>query len=312
MRLDGFCVSKLFVQPTLTEVGLQGPQSVAPNFQEKLDSGKLYRITPKYFFQSEKNEVFPGQTVSLRHGGAFVCTSCAKKVKKLFDGYCFPCLKSKASADTCIMSPHLCHYAAGTCREPTWGETFCYTPHFVYLSYTDKYKVGITRANQIPTRWIDQGATMAAAIARVTSRHQAGVIEKLLCEQWADKSHWLRMLQAGNGRPSEAAFREQWHAVREYLLGHKAFESGSLLVPLPVKLGLAQDIEVFNDASVFEIEFPGANQMERKFNSQNLDKSPEISGKIEGIKGQYLIFEHCVVNVRRHEGYVVDLESDAP
>ena len=40
--------------------------------------------------------------------------------------------------------------------------------------------------------------------------------------------------------------------------------------------------------------------------SLNLDKSPNFSGKLMGIKGQYLIFEDgTVFNVRTFEGYVV-------
>lgn len=61
-----------------------------------------------------------------------------------------------------------CHYDAGTCREPSWGEQFCMTDHIVYLSNSSGVKVGITRATQLPTRWIDQGARQGIA-------HHAGV-----------------------------------------------------------------------------------------------------------------------------------------
>ena len=39
-------------------------------------------------------------------------------------------------------------------------------PHTVYLAYTGDVKVGVTRNTQIPTRWIDQGATFALPIAK--------------------------------------------------------------------------------------------------------------------------------------------------
>jgi hypothetical protein len=39
--------------------------------------------------------------------------------------------------------------------------------HFVYLSHTSGLKVGITRGTQVPTRWIDQGATQALPLFRV-------------------------------------------------------------------------------------------------------------------------------------------------
>ena len=43
--------------------------------------------------------------------------------------------------------------------------------------------------------------------------------------------------------------------------------------------------------------------------SLNLDKTPSFSGKLTGIKGQYLIFgDGTVFNIRSSEGYVVNLE----
>ncbi len=48
------------------------------------------------------------------------------------------------------------------------------TPHYVYLSKTSGLKVGVTRATQIPTRWIDQGAVEAVIIAETPYRGAAG------------------------------------------------------------------------------------------------------------------------------------------
>ena len=42
--------------------------------------------------------------------------------------------------------------------------------------------------------------------------------------------------------------------------------------------------------------------------SLNLDKTPNYTGKIIGIKGQYLLFEDgTVFNIRTYEGYVVKM-----
>ena len=55
------------------------------------------------------------------------------------------------------------------------------------------------------------------------------------------------------------------------------------------------------------IDFPVARFPE-KVKSLNLVKTPEYSGVLTGIKGQYWIFEDDTVwNVRGHEGQVVDL-----
>ena len=58
---------------------------------------------------------------------------------------------------------------------------------------------------------------------------------------------------------------------------------------------------------LFEIHYPVLNYP-TKVNSLNLDKSPNYSGKLMGIKGQYLIFQDgTVFNVRTFEGYVVKI-----
>ena len=68
-------------------------------------------------------------------------------------------------------------------------------PHIVYLAYTGDVKVGVTRATQVPTRWIDQGATFALPIARTENRYEAGMIEVELKKHLADKTNWRKMLQ---------------------------------------------------------------------------------------------------------------------
>jgi hypothetical protein len=42
----------------------------------------------------------------------------------------------------------------------------------------------------------------------------------------------------------------------------------------------------------------------------SFDKTPHISGKLTGIRGQYLYFdENMVINVRRHTGYEIELNA---
>ncbi|MGZ5056296.1 MAG: DUF2797 domain-containing protein, partial [Methylobacter sp.] len=103
-----------------------------------------------------------GKSIKLVHTGKIFCVHCNRQTKKSFNqGYCYPCFVSLAQCDMCIMKPETCHYEGGTCREPSWGEEFCFQPHVVYLANSSSIKVGITRQTQIPTRWIDQGAVMA-------------------------------------------------------------------------------------------------------------------------------------------------------
>ena len=61
------------------------------------------------------------------------------------------------------------------------------------------------------------------------------------------------------------------------------------------------------EENVFELHYP-VLEYPTKVTSLNLDKTPNFSGRLTGIKGQYLIFEDgTVFNVRTFEGYVVNI-----
>jgi len=272
-----------------------------------LNDSEALRLRVSYALQG--HALSPHSRIHLLHAGRFECTTCGKPVKKLFDGYCYPCLQNSAQADRCVLNPVGCHYMQGTCREPAWGESFCYQKHYLYLSFTDKFKVGITRQHQIPTRWIDQGATMAVLLADVGSRHQAGVLEAFLTQKFADKSHWLKMLRTGNDRPTHQEFNAvRLQALEMLTAGLKEKESGGLKIAIPQNSPTADSINLLLEARTVEIEFPLWSEMPEKISSINLDKLPEVKSAVHGVKGQYLFLENGVFNVRRHEGYVVDFE----
>lgn len=144
------------------------------------------------------NDYF-GKPITLTFTGNIFCSNCGKKTKKSYSqGHCYVCMKKLASCDMCIMKPETCHFDQGTCREPKWGEENCMIPHYVYLANTSGLKVGITRHTQIPTRWIDQGATQALPIFKVQTRHQSGLVEVALAQFIADKTNWRNMLKGIN------------------------------------------------------------------------------------------------------------------
>ena len=139
---------------------------------------------------------FLGKTVQIDFDGVIRCIHCDRKTNKSFNqGYCFPCFRKLAACDSCIMSPEKCHYHEGTCREPEWGETHCMTEHVVYLANSSGLKVGITRASQVPTRWIDQGAVDAIPMMRVATRQLAGFVEVACKQHVADRTNWRAMLK---------------------------------------------------------------------------------------------------------------------
>ena len=238
-----------------------------------------------------------GKQIRLEYLGDIHCTHCGRRSKKSFSqGYCYPCFTKLPQCDTCIMSPEKCHYEQGTCRDPSWGEEFCFTDHYVYLANSSGVKVGITRGSQVPTRWIDQGATQAMPIFRVKSRYQAGLIEDCLREHIADRTHWQKMLK-GN---SDAVDLEE---IRDSIIAQS--ESG--LSAIEQKFGLLAIQRLYHQ-QIVEINFP-VLEFPEKVKSLNLDKQPVVEGVLQGIKGQYLILDTGVINIRKFTAYNVQFSA---
>ena len=238
-----------------------------------------------------------GQAISLEYNGVINCVHCSRKTNKSFNqGYCYPCFKRLAQCDTCIVKPELCHYDQGTCREPLWGEQNCMIDHIVYLSNTSGVKVGITRGSQVPTRWMDQGATQAQPIFRVSTRLQSGEVETTFSRHIADKTNWQAMLK-GNNDDCDL------EAERLRLMDECATE----IELLRERNGL-QAITVLENETITQIRYP-VLEFPTKVKSFNLDKTPAISGTLMGINGQYLIFDTGVINMRKYGGYHVALNT---
>lgn len=257
----------------------------------------------QYSFRLGEEEVpvnpLVGKYLRLEYLGAIHCSHCGRKTKTSFgQGYCYPCMQKLAQCDVCIMSPERCHFEQGTCREPSWGEQFCMTDHIVYLANSSGVKVGITRASQVPTRWIDQGATQALPILRVATRQQSGFVEDLLRSQVADKTNWRALLK-GDAAPVDLL------AIREQL-----FDScGAGISELQQRFGL-QAIQPLSAAEVLEIRYP-IEAYPAKISSFNLDKQPLAEGTLLGIKGQYLMFDTGVINIRKYTAYQLAIHEIA-
>ncbi len=236
-----------------------------------------------------------GKELALHFHNKIACKYCGKTTKKSYSqGYCYPCMTKLAQCDMCIMKPETCHYHLGTCREPRWGEQHCMVDHYVYLSNTSALKVGITRHTQIPTRWIDQGATQALPIFKVSTRLQSGLVETALAEFISDKTNWRAMLKGSNDPIDLKA-------------------QAKILVPkieprlADVALKFGDDSVQLLDEKVVEINYP-VSQYLIKISSFNFDKTPTVSGILQGIKGQYLIFEQGVINMRKFTSYQISVE----
>src|SRR5690606_4022122 len=111
-------------------------------------------------------------------------------------GYCKSCFFLVPEANENIIRPELskAHLGIGE-RDLEWEMKFQLQPHVVYLAVSSDVKVGVTRAQQLPTRWIDQGAPYATIFAKTDNRYEAGMIEVALKNYVADKTGYQKMLR---------------------------------------------------------------------------------------------------------------------
>lgn len=234
----------------------------------------------------DMNELVGGE-LTLYYKGEIHCIHCGRKTKTSFSqGYCYPCFTSLPQTDSCILRPELCEAHKGISRDMKWSEQNCLQDHFVYLAVSSGLKVGVTRSSQIITRWIDQGAWKAIKLARTPNRHIAGTIEVELKKHMQDKTNWRNMLTDTIDRAVDLL---------------KAKESAVEILPAAM-----QDYVTLDD-EIQEFQYP-VQYYPDKVRSINLDKDPLFSGKLIGIKGQYLIFEEgYVINIRKYGGYKLSL-----
>lgn len=228
-----------------------------------------------------------GSIIQLNWNGVINCSCCSKRTNKSFgDGFCYNCFISAPEATECNIRPELCRAHLGEGRDPEWEQRNHNTPHIVYLASSDIVKVGVTRINQVPTRWIDQGASGAIRLAETPNRYEAGILEVALKQFFSDKTNWQRMLK-NEIDDSIDLIEEKWNLHDQ--------------LPADLTQYFTENDEIFN-LNYPVLEFP------EKVKSLSFDKTPSIHKKLMGIKGQYLIFEGGeVLNIRKHTGYFVEL-----
>ncbi len=230
-----------------------------------------------------------GSTIRFKYTGKINCIHCGKLTRKSYaQGYCYQCFTSLPQTDEGVLKPEKDLSHLGVSRDMEWAEKNSLIPHFVYLALTDKLKVGVTRHSQVPTRWIDQGATQAIILAKTPNRHIAGVIEVYLKQHFSDKTYWLQMLTQKT-LPATDLLEEKQRAA-------------SLLHP-----ELQQ--YVTEDDNITQLKFP-ILEVPETLENLKLDTTPEIHKQLVGIKGQYLVFsDNTTLNIRNHGGYEVIWED---
>ena len=278
MELQGICHK---MHADLKDLSVTDQQSHKANVEYKfvLDRSQIERQ-----FQL-------GQEIELEATGNIYCVSCGSKTPKSYSqGHCFKCMKTKASCDMCIMKPETCHYHLGTCREESFAREVCFQPHIVYLANSSALKVGITRLGQMPTRWLDQGATQALPIMKVGSRRLSGQLEVMFGTQVADKTDWRKLLK-GEAEPLNLI------EARDELLNEFGSHIEMIRDEFSMSLDFNENVEILEHELPREFIYP-VDIYPEKIKSHNLDKTPVIRGKLQGIKGQYLIMDTGVINIR--------------
>jgi hypothetical protein len=225
--------------------------------------------------------------IQIQFNGNIQCVNCAKKVKKTFmNGYCYTCFQRAPETSPCVLRPELCRGHLNEGRNLEWELNNHVQPHVVYLAASDVVKVGVTRKNQIPTRWIDQGANNVIVFAETPNRYLAGTIEVALKDLFTDKTNWRKMLC--NQIDDSIDLEEVKYRTEELL---------------------PSDLQhyISDDDTIYTLQYPSLYYPD-KIKSLSLDKLPAIQKNLVAIKGQYLIFnDNTVLNIRNHSGYEVSV-----
>jgi len=214
------------------------------------------------------------------------CLNCGADRPIFRQGFCKSCFFETPSAGDWIMKPELstAHLDIED-RDLTYEKKVQLKPHIVYLANAGDVKVGVTRISQIPTRWIDQGAHEALEILEAPNRYLAGITEVALKNYVADKTNWRKML---TNTIIPTSLYEQRTLMEQYI----PEEAKSYFIA---------------NAIITKLDFPVLNYP-TKVQSLNLSKTPNFSGRLKGIKGQYLLFEdNTVFNIRNNGGAYVGI-----
>ncbi|MES2484584.1 MAG: DUF2797 domain-containing protein [Bacteroidota bacterium] len=227
-----------------------------------------------------------GQPFEINFMG-YRCLNCNKKKKIWRNGFCYDCFYSSPAAGDWIMRPELSTAHLGIAdRDLAYETRVQVQPHVVYLATSSDMKVGVTRKTQVPTRWIDQGASFAIPLVEVPNRYLAGITEVALKQHFSDKINWKKMLL------NDVA------AIDLILRRNEV----ATLLPEEVQPYFETTLE-----KLYTLDYPVLHYPE-KISSLNLATTPFYNGTLTGIKGQYLIFEDgTVFNVRSFEGFVVQI-----
>lgn len=227
-----------------------------------------------------------GHQIELTFAGNHTCF-CGNLVPEVYrQNFCRECFFTKPEASPTIMKPELSKAHLGIEeRDLEFEKRLQLQPHYVYLAKTDRIKVGVTRATQMPYRWMDQGAKSAVILLETPNRYVAGEAEVALKDYFTDKTSWQAMLKdLDTDERLDEAKAKALEVLPEHLreLAHE-------------------------DDKIWDFNYPIAHQIEKVKSLSFKQPGDSVKGELYGIRGQYLITSSGVFNVRSHAGYMVEL-----
>lgn len=228
-----------------------------------------------------------GKNIYIEWQKKVIC-NCGKEFSKFYRAsFCYKCYWNSPLASQSIFKPELCTAHLGIEeRDLDFEKKLQLADHYVYLANSSGLKVGITRSTQVPTRWIDQGASQAIILALVPNRRFSGDIEVILKDYVKDKTNWRKMLSS---EPDPLNLKE----IKKDMIE---------------KIPNEYQKYIYADDSITNISFPILKYPD-KIKSLKLEKNNLIEGKINGIKGQYIFLDNDrVFNIRSHEGFFVKID----
>ena len=227
-----------------------------------------------------------GRQITIEFLNEKYCSNCGNKFADLFRmGFCKNCFFTSPQAGESIIRPELSQaHLDIEDRDLAFEKSYQLQEHIVYLANGGDLKVGVTRAQQMQNRWIDQGASEAIVLARTKNRFQAGEMEVALKDFMGDKTPWRKMLK--NEIPALDLKQEK----------------------LKIKEKLSAEMQQFfaeGEDHVYQFNYP-VEEWPTKITTLNLDKESKAEAVLKGVRGQYLIFQGGLVfNVRAHTGFRV-------
>jgi len=244
-----------------------------------------------YLLKAENDFIKVNDCIGYELGIEFIgekyCSSCGGQFADLYRmGFCKNCFFTSPRAGESIIRPELSRAHLGEeDRDLAFEKGYQLQPHIVYLANSGGLKVGVTRGQQIPTRWIDQGASQAIVLAKTSNRYEAGMIEVDMKNHVADKTPWQRMLK--NEDPEINMVEEKSRLSKLLSEEYQPFLS--------------------DENEIYSMDYPVDNYPS-KVKAINLDKNKEVKAVLRGVRGQYMIFEGGgVLNLRGHTGYRVKI-----